>query len=240
MKSQTKGGASHEVCYLRHFKHQKIALATHLLIQQARKIHRSLRKYSLKKRRSRQSLEIKMLIIGSGGVGKTAMVTWYGSGDFITKYDSTIEDFYRKEVATTVHVGDSTYGISVILKMVEAAGMRETERYIRVADIVLICYSIINRTTFQEVTRLSQLAQSLETPYIIIGLKKDFRNSDSQMVQVSPGEGRELAHQLQAEGYFECSAKTGEGVDEVFNAAIQIGVQNELKKLKKESKCALS
>jgi len=186
-----------------------------------------------------------MSIVGAGGVGKSCMTSRYVQGIFSEVCDPTIEDSYRKEVATTVRVGDLTYGINALLDMVDTAGTEQfcamRELYFSNADIVLICYSIISRASFEEVKHLSQLAQRFETPYIIIGLKKDFRNSDSQMVEVSPEEGRELAHQLRAEGYFECSAKTGEGVDEVFNATIQIGVQNELKAQMnlKKPKCAL-
>ena len=187
-----------------------------------------------------------MSIVGGGGVGKSCMIIRYVQGVFNERFDPTIEDSYQKQVATTVRVGDLTYGINAILDMLDTAGTEQfsamRESYISNADIVLICYSIISHASFEEVKHLSQLAQRFETPYIIIGLKKDFRNSDSQMVEVSPEEGRELAHQLRAEGYFECSAKTGEGVDEVFDATIQIGVQNELKaqmNLEKKSKCAL-
>jgi len=218
-----------------------VALATCLFTQQARKIDRSLRKY-----RSGLSLGIKMAIVGSGGIGKSCLAIRYVQGVFIEGCEPSIEDSYQKQVATTVRVRDLTYGINAILDMVDTAGTEQfdavREIYFSNADIVLICYSIICRASFEEVKHLSQLAQRFETPYIIIGLKKDFRNSDSQMVEVSPEEGRELAHQLRAEGYFECSAKTGEGVDEVFDATIQIGVQNELKaqmNLEKKSKCAL-
>jgi len=42
--------------------------------------------------------EFKVVVLGSGGVGKSALTVQFVSGHFIEKYDPTIEDFYRKEI----------------------------------------------------------------------------------------------------------------------------------------------
>ena len=39
--------------------------------------------------------EFKVVVIGSGGVGKSALTVQFVSGHFMEKYDPTIEDFYR-------------------------------------------------------------------------------------------------------------------------------------------------
>ena len=39
-----------------------------------------------------------MVVLGSGGVGKSALTVQFVSSTFIEKYDPTIEDFYRKEI----------------------------------------------------------------------------------------------------------------------------------------------
>lgn len=41
---------------------------------------------------------ISVVVLGSGGVGKSALTVQFVSGCFIEKYDPTIEDFYRKEI----------------------------------------------------------------------------------------------------------------------------------------------
>ena len=43
-----------------------------------------------------------MVMLGSGGGGKSALTVQFVSGHFMEKYDPTIEDFYRK-----VSLGDS-------------------------------------------------------------------------------------------------------------------------------------
>jgi GTPase SAR1 family protein len=47
--------------------------------------------------------EFKVVVLGSGGVGKSALTVQFVSGHFIEKYDPTIEDFYRKEIEVSVN-----------------------------------------------------------------------------------------------------------------------------------------
>ena len=48
--------------------------------------------------------EFKVVVLGSGGVGKSALTVQFVSGHFMEKYDPTIEDFYRK-VSQIFYVG---------------------------------------------------------------------------------------------------------------------------------------
>ena len=46
----------------------------------------------------REGLDYKVVILGSGGVGKSALCIRYIQGHFVDQYDPTIEDSYRKQV----------------------------------------------------------------------------------------------------------------------------------------------
>ena len=46
----------------------------------------------------REGVDYKMVILGSGGVGKSALCIQYVQGHFVDQYDPTIEDSYRKQV----------------------------------------------------------------------------------------------------------------------------------------------
>lgn len=46
--------------------------------------------------------EFKVVVLGSGGVGKSALTVQFVSNKFMEKYDPTIEDFYRKEIAVSL------------------------------------------------------------------------------------------------------------------------------------------
>lgn len=56
--------------------------------------------------------EFKVVVLGSGGVGKSALTVQFVSGCFIEKYDPTIEDFYRKEIEVGHTHNDSFINIS--------------------------------------------------------------------------------------------------------------------------------
>ncbi len=54
---------------------------------------------------------------------------------------------------------------------------------------------------------------------------------------VKPEEGRDMANRISAFGYLECSAKTKDGVREVFEMATRAALQ--VRKRKKRSGCLL-
>lgn len=54
---------------------------------------------------------------------------------------------------------------------------------------------------------------------------------------VKPEDGRDMANRISAFGYMECSAKTKDGVREVFEMATRAALQ--ARRGKKNSKCVL-
>lgn len=75
-------------------------------------------------------------------------------------------------------------------------------------------------------------------PIILVGNKKDLRNDENtkrelmKMKQepVRPEEGRAMAEKINAYSYLECSAKTKDGVREVFETATRAALQTKKKK----------
>ncbi|PKU41169.1 ras-related protein rap- hypothetical protein [Limosa lapponica baueri] len=64
--------------------------------------------------------EYKVVVLGSGGVGKSALTVQFVTGSFIEKYDPTIEDFYRKEIEV-----DSSPSV---LEILDTAGTEQEKK----------------------------------------------------------------------------------------------------------------
>lgn len=62
--------------------------------------------------------EYKIVVLGSGGVGKSALTVQFVQGIFVEKYDPTIEDSYRKQVEVD--------GQQCMLEILDTAGTVST------------------------------------------------------------------------------------------------------------------
>ncbi|XP_057566893.1 ras-related protein Rap-2a-like [Hippopotamus amphibius kiboko] len=91
--------------------------------------------------------EYKVVVLGSGGVGKSALTVQFVTGTFIQKYDPTIEDFYRKEIEV-----DSSPSVLEILDTAgteQFASMRDL--YIKNGQGFILVYSLVNQQSFQDI-----------------------------------------------------------------------------------------
>ena len=96
--------------------------------------------------------EFKVVVLGSGGVGKSALTVQFVSGHFMTKYDPTIEDFYRKEIEVD--------NCPSVLEILDTAGTEQfasmRDLYIKNGQGFVICYSITNHQTFQDIKTMKE------------------------------------------------------------------------------------
>ncbi|KAF5285164.1 hypothetical protein FQA39_LY16752 [Lamprigera yunnana] len=70
--------------------------------------------------------EYKIVVLGSGGVGKSALTVQFVQGIFVEKYDPTIEDSYRKQVEVD--------GQQCMLEILDTAG---TEQFTAMRDLYM-------------------------------------------------------------------------------------------------------
>ena len=89
--------------------------------------------------------EYKIVVLGSGGVGKSALTVQFVQGIFVEKYDPTIEDSYRKQVEVD--------GQQCMLEILDTAGTEQfasmRDLYIKNGQGFIVAYSITNHQTFQ-------------------------------------------------------------------------------------------
>lgn len=88
-----------------------------------------------------------------------------------------------------------------------------------------------------------------DVPFILVGTKLDLRDDEDalrklekkKMAPVTTEQGMQMAQELGAAKYLECSAKTQKGLKNVFDTAIRVGLQTRHQSHKKRSgkKCTL-
>eukprot|EP01088_Endostelium_zonatum_P000008 TRINITY_DN0_c1_g1_i2.p1 TRINITY_DN0_c1_g1~~TRINITY_DN0_c1_g1_i2.p1 ORF type:complete len:202 (+),score=55.88 TRINITY_DN0_c1_g1_i2:80-685(+) len=170
--------------------------------------------------------EIKLVLVGVGGVGKSAITITYVSNIWVPEYDPTIEDSHRKQVSIDDEVS--------MLDILDTAGQEEyasmQDQWFRTGQGFLCVYSIIHRKTFAELPQLTskilRIKDAKRVPIVLVGNKCDLE----QDRDVSQEEGAEFAKSLGCP-FYESSAKNHINVDEAFRDLVR-----EVRKFKSEEK----
>uniref|UniRef100_A0A6C0LYR1 Ras family protein n=1 Tax=viral metagenome TaxID=1070528 RepID=A0A6C0LYR1_9ZZZZ len=159
-------------------------------------------------------MEYKVVVVGGGGVGKSALTIQFMQNYFINEYDPTIA--YRKQIVVDEE--------SCLLDILDTAGQEEysamRDQYMRTGEGFIVVYSIISRSSFDEVSgfveQISRVKDYDDVPIVLVGNKCDL--IDVRTVRMD--EAKELASALHVK-YVEASAKTRVNVVETFSAIVR-------------------
>jgi len=163
--------------------------------------------------------EYKIVVLGGGGVGKSALTIRLVTNNFLEEYDPTIEDSYRKSVVIDEK--------ACLLDILDTAGQEEfssmQDQWMREGQAFLVVYSITSRATFDEAIimreKILRCKEEEEPPIVLVGNKCDLE--DQRQVQKS--EGEELATEWgNNSNFFETSAKEKINHEECFYAAVRL------------------
>jgi len=167
--------------------------------------------------------EYKLVVLGGGGVGKSALTIRLVTDNFLDEYDPTIEDSYRKNVTID--------NDPAMLDILDTAGQEEfssmQDQWMRDGQGFILVYNIIARPTFDEVSvlydKILRTKDADKVPLVLVGNKCDLK----EQRQVEYNEGAELARSWGC-AFFETSAKI-----KLNNEACFFEVVREIRKLKK-------
>jgi len=160
--------------------------------------------------------QYKLVVVGGGGVGKSALTIQFIQGHFVDDYDPTIEDSYRKQCVIDDEVA--------LLDVLDTAGQEEyhamREQYMRSGEGFLLVYSITSRNSFEEINTFYQQILRVKdhdkVPVVIVANKCDLEYER----QVGANEGRDLAKHFGCK-FIETSAKLRQNVDESFSGLVR-------------------
>jgi len=140
---------------------------------------------------------------------------------------------------------------SVELALWDTAGQEDYDRLRPLSypdtDVILMCFSIDSNDSLDNIPEkwtpeVKHFCQNV--PIILVGNKKDLRSEESNRKDgknkveiVKHEDGKAMAERIGAYAYIECSAKTKDGVREVFETATKAALQS--KKKKNKIKCDL-
>jgi len=155
--------------------------------------------------------EYKLVIVGGGGVGKSALTIQLIQGHFVDEYDPTIEDSYRKQV----NIDNET----CLLDILDTAGQEEysamRDSYMRTGQGFILTYSITSRQSFNEATvfrdQIHRVKDADHVPIVLTGNKCDLEDER----QVTTQEAQALAKTWSVP-FFEASALARINVEESF------------------------
>ncbi|KAK2567987.1 GTP-binding protein Rit1 [Acropora cervicornis] len=148
----------------------------------------------------------KIVLLGEGGVGKSALTMQFVSHCFLDYHDPTID------------------GESGLLDILDTAGQQEftamREQYMRSGEGFVIMYSITDRQSFREVSQakkqIERLRRSEDIPMVLVANKTDLESKR----EVTTEEGQALAQEFDCP-FFETSAALRQFVDDVFHSLIR-------------------
>nr|XP_022306499.1 ras-related protein Ral-A-like isoform X1 [Crassostrea virginica]XP_022306500.1 ras-related protein Ral-A-like isoform X1 [Crassostrea virginica] len=153
----------------------------------------------------------KVIMVGSGGVGKSALTLQFMYDEFVEDYEPTKADSYRKKVVLD--------GEEVQIDILDTAGQEEyaaiRDNYFRSGEGFLCLFSITEQESFQATVdfreQILRVKNDDTIPFLLVGNKADLE--DKRYVSVD--EAQERAKQWNVP-YVETSAKTRANVDKCF------------------------
>ncbi|XP_069966307.1 ras-related protein Ral-a [Bactrocera oleae] len=153
----------------------------------------------------------KVIMVGSGGVGKSALTLQFMYDEFVEDYEPTKADSYRKKVVLD--------GEEVQIDILDTAGQEDyaaiRDNYFRSGEGFLCVFSITDDESFQATQefreQILRVKNDESIPFLLVGNKCDL--NDKRKVPLNECQTR--AQQWQVP-YVETSAKTRENVDKVF------------------------
>ncbi|NWF94766.1 MAG: GTP-binding protein [Candidatus Thorarchaeota archaeon] len=166
----------------------------------------------------------KTVVLGEGAVGKTAIVTRFSHGFFRTDYKTTIgSQFAVKNIDVATKSGSK---VTVKLQIWDVAGQSRFQilrpMYYRGSSGGILVYDVTRRRTFLVLDEwLAELKKAInkDIPLVLVANKTDLPDR-----VVTTAEGRQFAQQHNMP-YVESSAKTGQGILDVFEQLAIILVQ---------------
>jgi len=172
-----------------------------------------------------KKLAFKVAVFGNGGVGKTTLIRRFSTGIFEEDIKMTIgADFSVKHVDID--------GRKITLRIWDFAGEERFRvllpAFAKGADGGIFMYDTTRYSSLGQIRDWLSIFEyfiaedKVQIPIIMVGSKIDLEEKRS----VPSKEAQELAKNFDLKGYFECSSKTGDKVEDIFKYIAKKIIEN--------------
>ena len=160
-----------------------------------------------------------MGVIGNSAVGKSCIILRYIDDKFTPSFVTTIGiDFKIKMVVNG--------GKRIKLQVWDTAGQDRfrsiTHQYLRGLNVIVLIYDVNNIASFESVTDWVVSIDEKADKYVQVILVGNKIDMGKRQITYEMGMDMARKHKM---SFFECSAKTGVGVDEIFKIAIELSLK---------------
>ncbi|XP_029895496.1 rho-related GTP-binding protein RhoF-like isoform X1 [Aquila chrysaetos chrysaetos] len=175
--------------------------------------------------------EVKAVVVGDGGCGKTSLLVAFARGDFPKVYVPTVFEKYT----ASLQVG----GKPVKIHLWDTAGQEDYDRLRPLsysdANVVLICFDVTDPNSYENILtkwypEVNHFCKGV--PVLLVGCKTDLRQDravlrklqERRLEHITYQQGEAMARQVHAVSYLECSARYRENVGDIFAEACSAAI----------------
>ena len=163
----------------------------------------------------KNKVEYKLVVVGAGGVGKSALTIQLVQNHFVEEHDPTIEDAYRKELLIDNEPSS--------LDILDTAGQEEfsalRDQYMRTGEGFLLVFALNDATSFADISQyreqITRVNDRENVPMVLVGNKCDVPKWD---VNISDVKDTATSYKIP---FIETSAKTSIGVEDAFSILVR-------------------
>lgn len=169
-----------------------------------------------KEKETKKTLEAKVVLLGDPNVGKSSIAQRFCKNIFSNQHIATIGGAYLQQKVLL----DS--GESMKLHIWDTGGQERframANLYYKEAAAAILTYDVTNEETLTNLTYwIDELRNKADTPNILLCLAGNKADVPSDEKKVSLNKAKKFAEENQML-FYETSARTGNGVSELFNA----------------------
>ena len=178
--------------------------------------------------------KIQCVVVGDEEVDKVGLLISYTTGRYPKEYKLVMFD----NSAIRILVDEKTYDFGLYEAFCQEGYERVWPTYYHFTDVF---FSVVHPSSFENVkVRWVPLIRKHcpNTPMILVGTKLEKRGDKAKIEKlkakrlkpITYGEGLQLRKEIGAVKYHECSAKTREGLKEVFDGAVRAAIMGSILK----------